>query len=78
MGSLMRLLWMSHTTGITFTEIREPSKVKVNIDIDPRMPEYVERAGAAEDTIFIPVDEHEPSRVLKIGSHLQSRRSGIA
>ena len=34
------------------------------------MPGYVERAGAVEDTIFILVDEHEPSRVLKIGFYL--------
>ena len=48
----------------------EASEVKVDIDIDSRMPEYVERAGAAEDTISIPVDKDDPARILKIGSHL--------
>ena len=57
-------------SGITITKIGEPSEVKVDIDIDPRMPEYVERAWKAKDTISISVDEHDPSRVLKIVSHL--------
>ena len=51
-------------------EIRESSKVKVDIDIDPLMPQYVKQAGVVENTISIPVDEHDPYRVLKIGSHL--------
>ena len=34
------------------------------------MLEYVERAGAAKDTISISVEAHNPSLVLKIGSHL--------
>ena len=29
-------------SGITITEVGEASEVKVDIDIDPRMPEYVE------------------------------------
>ena len=57
-------------SGIIIMEVEEPSEFKVNIDIDPRMPEYMERAGAAEDTISILVDESDPSRALKIGSHL--------
>ena len=57
-------------SGITITEVGEPSEVKVDIDIDPRMPEYVERAGATEDTLSIPVDNDDPTRILKIGSHL--------
>ena len=55
---------------ITITKIGEPSEVKVDIDIVPCMPEHVERVRATEDTISIPVDEHDPFRVLKIGSHL--------
>ena len=44
-------------SGITITKVGEPSEVKVGIDIDHHMPEYVEWAGATEDTIYIPVDE---------------------
>ena len=58
--------------GITIMEVGGPSEVKVDIDIDPRIPEYVEWAGATEDTISILVDEHDPFRVLKIGSHLNT------
>ena len=57
-------------SGITITEVGEPRKVKVDIDIDPRILEYVERAGVAEDTISITVDNNDPTRILKIGSHL--------
>ena len=56
--------------GITITEVGEASEVKVDIDIDPRILEYVERAGAAEDTISIPVDNDDPAQILKTGSHL--------
>ena len=34
------------------------------------MPEAVEKTGPAEDTISIPVDQKDPSKVLKIGSQL--------
>ncbi|XP_074374821.1 uncharacterized protein LOC141715244 [Apium graveolens] len=58
-------------SGVTMQEIGEPSNVKnLNIDLDPRIPEHVERAGAAEDTISILVDAHDSSKVLKIGSQL--------
>lgn len=40
----------------------------VEIDLDPRIPEHVERAGAAEDTISVLVDAKDPTKVLKIGS----------
>ena len=60
-------------SGITITKIGEPSEGKVDIDIDPRMPEYVERSRAAKDAISTPVDEHDPSRALKIWSHLNPR-----
>ena len=58
-------------SGVVTQEVGEPSNVKdLNIDLDPRIPEYVERAGAAEDTISILVDAHDSSKVLKIGSQL--------
>lgn len=34
------------------------------------MPEIVKTAGTMEDTIPIPVEAHDPSKVLKIGSNL--------
>lgn len=52
-------------------EVKEASgKINFEIDLDPRIPEHVERAGAAEDTISILVDANDPSKVLKIGSQL--------
>lgn len=41
-----------------------------NFGIDHRMLVNIEKGGPAEDTIFIPVDSINPSRVLKIGSKL--------
>ncbi|XP_074355327.1 uncharacterized protein LOC141694568 [Apium graveolens] len=42
-------------------------------DLDPRIPMPTEKMGPAEDTIEIPVDEKDPSKVLRIGSQLAPR-----
>ncbi|XP_074362906.1 uncharacterized protein LOC141703225 [Apium graveolens] len=42
-------------------------------DLDPRIPMPTEKMGPAEDTIEIPVDEKDPSKVLRIGSQLTPR-----
>ena len=41
-GSINGAILDEPNSGITITEVGEPSKIKVDIDIDPRMPEYVE------------------------------------
>lgn len=41
-----------------------------DMDLDPRISEYVERAGAIEGTLSILVDLHDASKVLKVGSPL--------
>ncbi|XP_074356707.1 uncharacterized protein LOC141696466 [Apium graveolens] len=43
------------------------------LDLDPRIPMPIEKMGPAEDTIEIPVDEKDPSKVLRIGSQLAPR-----
>lgn len=56
---------------VIIQEIGEPRKMRnLDIDLDPRIPEHVEKAGAVEDTISILVDALDPSKVLKIGSQL--------
>ncbi|KAL8148773.1 hypothetical protein AgCh_005948 [Apium graveolens] len=62
-----------------------PSDIKVEVedprdfdfDLDPRIPMTAEKTGPAEDTISIPVDKNDPSKVLKVGSQLadEMRRS---
>ena len=52
------------------TEEEESSGTKEEFDLDPRMPEAVEKTGPTEDTISIPVDQKDPSKVLIIGSQL--------
>ncbi|XP_074356686.1 uncharacterized protein LOC141696444 [Apium graveolens] len=42
-------------------------------DLDPRIPIPTKKMGPAEDTIEIPVDEKDPSKVLRIGSKLVPR-----
>ncbi|XP_074342175.1 uncharacterized protein LOC141679621 [Apium graveolens] len=42
-------------------------------DLDPRVPMPTEKKGPAEDTIEIPIDEKDPSKVLRIGSQLAPR-----
>ncbi|XP_074324177.1 uncharacterized protein LOC141661094 [Apium graveolens] len=37
-------------------------------DLDPRIPMPAEKTGPAEDTISVPVDKDDPSKVLKVGS----------
>ena len=49
----------------------ECSGTKEEFDLDPRMPEAVEKIGPTEDTISIQVDQKDPSKVLKIGSQLK-------
>lgn len=57
--------------GIIIQELGEPSNVRdYDIDLNPRIPEHVERAGVAEDTISILVVAQDPSKFLKIGSQL--------
>ncbi|XP_074327728.1 uncharacterized protein LOC141665641 [Apium graveolens] len=43
------------------------------LDLDPRIPMPTEKMVSAEDTIEIPVDEKDPSKVLRIGSQLAPR-----
>ncbi|XP_074361144.1 uncharacterized protein LOC141701377 [Apium graveolens] len=55
-----------------------PSDAKVEVedprdfdfDLDPRILMPAKKTGPAEDTISIPVDKNDPSRVLKVGSQL--------
>ena len=54
------------------TEVGESSGTKEEFDLDPRMPETVDKTGPTEDTISIPVDQKDPSKVLKIGSTVES------
>lgn len=44
-----------------------------DFDINPKMPAVVEKEGPAEDTIPVPVDSKDPSKVLKIGSQLSPK-----
>ena len=57
-------------------DVGEPSVKAVEIDLDPRMPEMVERVGTTEDTMSILVDAYDPSKVLKIGSNLGPKVRG--
>ncbi|XP_074359107.1 uncharacterized protein LOC141698318 [Apium graveolens] len=44
----------------------------VEIDLDPRMPESSEKAGVAEDTVSVMVDDFDPTKELKIGKQLSA------
>ena len=63
------------------TEEGESSGTKKEFDLDPRMPVAVEKTGLAEDTISIPVDQKDPSNVLKnwvtAEPHLETATDGI-
>ncbi|XP_074347111.1 uncharacterized protein LOC141685934 [Apium graveolens] len=39
-----------------------------NFNLDPRIPMPAEKMGPAEETISVPVDKDDPSKVLKVGS----------
>ena len=49
---------------------RPPSKEPLNDTIDPRSPDEEGTIGPIEDLVDLPVDNKEPSRVLKIGKNL--------
>ncbi|XP_074351545.1 uncharacterized protein LOC141690665 [Apium graveolens] len=53
--------------GCAISENRDPP------DLHSRIPMPTEKMGPAEDTIEIPVDEKDPSKVLRIGSQLALR-----
>ncbi|XP_074356818.1 uncharacterized protein LOC141696593 [Apium graveolens] len=55
-------------------EIEDPRDF--DFDLDPRIPMPIEKTGPAEDTISIPVDKNDPSRVLKVGSQLDEEMRG--
>ncbi|XP_074336598.1 uncharacterized protein LOC141673755 [Apium graveolens] len=59
----------------TKMEVEDPRDF--DFDLDPRIPMPAEKTGPAEDTISIPVDKSDPSKVLKVGSQLadEMRRS---
>lgn len=61
---------------LTGEEVRDPSSKVVDLDLHPFMPDIAERAGTTDDTVSILVDEHEPSKVVKIGSHLGLKMRG--
>lgn len=48
----------------------ESSRTNVELDLDPLMPLDTIKAGPAEDTISIPVDQMDAIKVLQICSHL--------
>ena len=49
---------------------RPPSEGPLDDSIDPRSPGYEGTTGPVEDLVDLPVDDKEPSRVLKIGKNL--------
>ncbi|XP_074377813.1 uncharacterized protein LOC141719323 [Apium graveolens] len=49
-------------------EVEDPRDF--DFDLDPRIPMPAEKTGPAEDTISIPIDKDDPSKVLKVGSQL--------
>ncbi|XP_074356720.1 uncharacterized protein LOC141696485 [Apium graveolens] len=49
-------------------EVEDPRDF--DFDLDPRIPMPAEKTGLAEDTVFVPVDKNDPSKVLKVGFHL--------
>ncbi|XP_074328326.1 uncharacterized protein LOC141666231 [Apium graveolens] len=49
-------------------EVEDPRDF--DFDLDPRIPMPTEKPAPTEDTISIPIDEDDPSKVLKVGSHL--------
>ncbi|XP_074377886.1 uncharacterized protein LOC141719406 [Apium graveolens] len=55
-------------------EIEDPRDF--DFDLDPRIPTPIEKTGPAEDTISIPVDKNDPSKVLKMGSQLDDEMRG--
>ncbi|XP_074336766.1 uncharacterized protein LOC141673937 [Apium graveolens] len=69
--------------GVPFKEVDAPPKGDApslqdnenydSPDLDPWIPMPTEKMGHAEDTIEIPVDEKDPSKVLRIGSQLAPR-----
>lgn len=44
----------------------------LDFDIDRRMPQPVEKTNSTEDTISILLDARDSSKILKIGSYLNS------
>ncbi|XP_074359604.1 uncharacterized protein LOC141699604 [Apium graveolens] len=71
------------TQGAPFKEVDAPlqkdepylqnDEDRNQLDLDPRIPMPTEKMGPVEDTIEIPVDEKDPSKVLRIGSQLAPR-----
>ena len=50
-----------------------PKKVEDDVrdvDLDPRLPETLQKVGPAEDTVGILVDENDATKVLFIGVRL--------
>ncbi|XP_074346599.1 uncharacterized protein LOC141685395 [Apium graveolens] len=57
----------------------QDNEIRDSPDLDPRIPMPMEKMGPAEDTIEIPVDEKDPSKVLRIGSLLTpSLKEGLS
>ncbi|XP_074376769.1 uncharacterized protein LOC141718283 [Apium graveolens] len=51
----------------------QDNEIRDSPELDPRIPMPMEKTGPTEDTIEIPVDEKDPSKVLRIGSQLAPR-----
>lgn len=50
-----------------------PRELPVEIDLDPRMPGTMKKAGETKDTIHILIYVHDPGKVFKIGKNLGER-----
>ncbi|XP_074323440.1 uncharacterized protein LOC141660358 [Apium graveolens] len=55
-------------------EVKDPRDF--DFDLVPRIPMPAEKTGPAEDTIYVPVDKDNPSKVLKVGSQLSYEMRG--
>lgn len=54
-----------------FVERQEEPASKMDIDLDPRMPDTVIKAGPAGETVDVKISEKDAAKVLKIGAQLE-------
>ena len=58
---------VSRPRQMNIVDQRPPSEGSLDDTIDPRSPDEKATTGPIEDLVDLPVDDNEPSKVLKLG-----------
>ena len=69
-GATTRRSETHHTRQVNIIDQRPPSEGLLDDSIDVRSPDEEATTGPIKDLVDLPVDDKEPSNVLKLGKNL--------